>query len=275
MIDQITLKNLKEAAKNGEPLLGCVIVSSSPENIEIAGYLGYDFVFIDTEHAPASPFGTELENLIRAAYAADVTPIVRLIHNERSEIRKVLDFGAKGIVCPFMNTKAEAEKFVSECLFPPEGNRGGAPVVRATKFGAVSWSEYVKKANEETLIIGIIERMEGLRNMDEICSVKGLSGILCGPFDLAMELNIRPKGEFAVSETLQMLTDPTIVKHVDTMISTARRHGLVVGNIAWSAQNAVDNFKAGCHYVALTGDNNMFIEIAKKYRDDIRRLLKQ
>jgi 4-hydroxy-2-oxoheptanedioate aldolase len=268
------LKNLKEAAKRGEPLLGCVVVSSNPANVEICGYLGYDFVFIDTEHAPVSPYGTELEYLIRAAYAADIAPVVRLVNNERSQIRKVLDFGAKGIVCPFMNTKAEAEKFVSECLFPPEGNRGGAPVVRATKYGAVSWSEYVRKANEETLIIGIIERMEGLRNMDEICSVKGLSGILCGPFDLAMELNIRPKGELAVSETLQMLTDPVILKHVDTMISTARRHGLVVGNIAWSAENAADMLKRGCHYVALTGDNNMFIEIAKKYRDDIRRLLK-
>jgi 4-hydroxy-2-oxoheptanedioate aldolase len=268
------VKNLIEAAKRGEPLVGTVIVSSSPANVEISGYLGYDFVFIDTEHAPVSPVGTELENLIRAAYAADITPVVRVVNNERSQIRKVLDFGAKGIICPFMNTKEDAQRFVSECLFPPEGNRGGAPVVRATKYGAISWSEYVKKANEETVICGIIERKQALQNMDEICSVKGLNAILCGPFDLAMELNIRPKGELAVSETLQMLTDPTVLKHVDTMIATAKRHRLVVGNIAWSAENAVDMLRRGCNFVAITGDNNMFIEIAKRYRDDIRRLLK-
>ena len=269
------MRNLIEATKKGEPLLGCVIVSSNPANIEICGYLGYDFVLIDTEHAPASPYGMELEPLIRAAYAADIAPIVRVINNERSQIRKVLDFGAKGIISPFMNTREDAEKFVSECLFPPEGNRGGAPVVRATKYGATSWTEYIKKSNEELLIMGIIERMQGLKNMEEICSVKGLNGILCGPFDLAMELNIRPKGEIAVSETLQMLTNPTILKYMDEEIRIARKHGLVVGNIAWSAENAADMLRRGCHYVALTGDNNMFIEIAKKYRDDIRKLLQK
>lgn len=269
------MKDLLESAKKGEPLLGTVIVSSSPANVEISGYLGYDFVFIDTEHAPASPLGSDLENLIRAAYAADITPVVRLIKNERSQIRKVLDFGAKGIISPFINTKEDAASFASECLFPPEGNRGGAPVVRATKYGAVSWSDYVKRANAETMITAIIERMEGLRNMDAICSVKGLNSILCGPFDLAMELNIVPKGELAVSETLQMLTDPVVLKHVDTMIRTARNHGLAVGNIAWSAESAVDMFNKGCSFVALTGDNNMFIEIAKKYRDDVRKLLRK
>ncbi len=269
------MKNLIEAAEKGEHLLGTVIVSSSPANVEISGYLGYDFVFIDTEHAPVSPHGSELENLIRAAYAADVTPIVRMIKNDRSQIRKILDFGAKGIVSPFVNTKEDAMSFASECLFPPEGNRGGAPVVRATKYGAVSWSEYVERANKETLITAIIERKQGLENMDAICSVKGLNSILCGPFDLAMELNIRPKGELAVSETLQMLTHPEILKHVDTMIRTARNHGLTVGNIAWSAESAVDNFNKGCSFVALTGDNNMFIEIAKKYRDDVKKLLRK
>jgi 4-hydroxy-2-oxoheptanedioate aldolase len=265
------MKDIRTMAAAGEPILGTIIVSSSPANIEISGYLGYDFVLIDSEHAPVSPFGTEMENLIRAAYAADITPLVRVINNDRSQIRKVLDFGAKGIVCPFMNTKQDAEKFVSECLFPPEGNRGGAPVVRATKYGAVSWTEYVKKSNEETIIMGIIERKQGLQNMEEICSVKGLNAILCGPFDLAMELGIRPKGELAVSETLQMLTDPQILRHMDTMISTARKHGLVVGNIAWSIESSIDMFSRGCHFVGLTGDNNMFIEIAKKYKEEIKK----
>lgn len=263
------MKDLIEAARKGEKLLGTIIVSSSPVNVEISGYLGYDFVLIDSEHATASPFGEEMENLIRAAYAADITPIVRIIKNDRAQIRKVLDFGAKGIVSPFMNTVEDAKSFVSECLFPPEGNRGGAPVVRATKYGAVSWSEYVKRANEETIIMGIIERKQGLENMDQICSVKGLNSILCGPFDLAMELGIRPKGEQAVSETLQMLTDPQILRHMDTMINTARRHGLIVGNISWGVESSIDMFKRGCHFVALTGDNNMFIEIAKKYKVDI------
>jgi 4-hydroxy-2-oxoheptanedioate aldolase len=264
------MKNLISALKNGEALVGTVIVSGSPANIEISGYLGYDFVFIDTEHAPNTPYGIETENLIRAAYAANITPLLRIAGNDIVMAKKVLDFGAKGVIAPFINTRADAEKLASSCLFPPLGNRGGAPVVRATKYGAMSWSQYVKQANEETLIVPIIERKQSVENLDEICSVKGVNGILCGPFDLAVELGILPKGELAVSETLQMLTDPIVVEYVDKMIDAGRRHGKYVANIAWSAQNAVDNVARGCQIVALTGDNNMFIEIAKKYLDETK-----
>jgi len=86
------MKNLKRALSNGEIMWGVIILSSSPVNIGISGYLGYDFAFIDSEHAAASPYGMEMENLIGAADAADITPVVRVIENNLSQIRKPLDF---------------------------------------------------------------------------------------------------------------------------------------------------------------------------------------
>ena len=83
------MKNIKKALKNGEVVFGASILSSDPVCVEIAGYAGFDFVFIDSEHAPASPIGKEMGELIRAAYAADVTPIVRIIDcSDFSQIRK-------------------------------------------------------------------------------------------------------------------------------------------------------------------------------------------
>lgn len=268
------MKNLKQALGNGEVLWGSIIVSSSPINVEISGYLGYDFALIDSEHASAGPHGIEMETLIRAADAGNITPVVRVIENNLSQIRKVLDFGAKGIIAPFINTKEDAKKLVDACFYPPEGNRGGAPVVRATKYGVMGWFDYMEMSNRELIVMPIIERMKGVENLEEILSVKGINSILFGPFDLAIELGIRPRGGIAVSETVRMLTDPVIYKHMDYVISTCKKFKVPVANIAWSVESALEMVRRGIQIIAFTGDNNMFVEIAKKYIDDARAGMK-
>jgi 4-hydroxy-2-oxoheptanedioate aldolase len=78
--------NIKEALANGDVLVGPFAVSGSPGVVETIGYAGFDFAIIDTEHAPISPYGTELENLIRTAWSADLAPIVRTTWNDRGQI---------------------------------------------------------------------------------------------------------------------------------------------------------------------------------------------
>jgi len=76
------MKKIKESLSRGEVLSGTIIVSSSPVNVEISGYLGYDFTFIDAEHSPTTPYGRDMENLIRAAYVADIVPFCRVSCND-------------------------------------------------------------------------------------------------------------------------------------------------------------------------------------------------
>lgn len=269
------MKDVKKALKNGEVLFGTIICSGNPANIEISGYLGYDFVFIDSEHATPSPYGREMEELIRAAYAADITPIVRTISNDVSQVRKALDFGAKGIIAPFINTKEDAQRLVRACFFPPEGDRGACPAIRPTKYGAMSWFDFVKQSNEETFICAILERLQGVRNVAEICSVKGVSAVWCGFFDLAMELGIRPKGDNAISETAGMLTDPTIERYTDDVIRAATEKGVYVANFIADPRSALDLAKRGCRLIASPPDTNMFTAIAKSFLEESRAVLKE
>jgi len=264
------MKDLKRALQSGEILFGTIITSGNSANIEISGYLGYDYVFIDSEHAPTSPLGKEMEELIRAAYAADITPLVRVVRNDISQIRKVLDFGARGVIAPFINTKEDAKMLVNACLFPPEGDRGACPGIRPTKYGAMSWFEYMKKSNEEMIIAPILERLEGVQNVEEICSVKGINLIFLGFFDLAIELGLKPKGESAISETAELLTDPVIEKYTDTLIRIARQKGVYVANIATDAKSALNLVKRGCQVIASPPDTNMFVAVAKNYLNECK-----
>ncbi len=264
------MKHIKESLSRGEVLWGTIVVSSSPVNVEISGYLGYDFTFIDAEHSPTSPYGRDMENLIRAAYAADITPFCRVSCNDVAQIKKLLDFGAKGIIAPFINNKKDAESLVEACLFPPAGDRGGCPGVRAQRYGTENWFDFMKRSNEELIIMPVLERIAAIENIEEILSVRGINTVLFGPFDLAIELGIRPKGTDVMSDTIAMLTSPEIVRHLEYVIKTCQRYGVIVANIAWDVASGLEMVKKGCQIIAFPTDNNLYYQIAKKFLEDAR-----
>ncbi len=264
------MENIKKKIEQGQVVWGTIIVSSSEVNVEISGYVGYDFTFIDTEHASAGPYGKEIESLIRAAYAADIFPLCRVVENNMAQIKKCLDFGTKGIIAPFINCKEDAEKLVDACLFPPKGNRGGCPGVRAQKYGSVPWFEFMEKSNQDLVIMPVIERMEAITNLEDILSVEGINAVLFGPFDLGIELGIRPKGNDVISETVAILTDSKIYEYMDYVIKTCKSNNVPVANIAWDVASAIEMVRRGCSIIGFTTDNNMFYQISKKYLDDAR-----
>ncbi len=100
--------DIKRALQNGEVLTGPFSLSGSPTLVETIGYAGFDFVIIDCQHGTTSPFGNELEQQIRAAYAADIAPVVRTADNDRGQILKAMDFGAKGVIVPRPRSGAPA-----------------------------------------------------------------------------------------------------------------------------------------------------------------------
>src|SRR3954469_25544366 len=98
------MKDLRAALAAGEIVFGSAVVSGHPSIVEILGWIGFDYVFIDTEHAATSPSGRELEQVVRAAYSADIPPIVRPAENLPYHINKALDCGAKAVWVPRIET---------------------------------------------------------------------------------------------------------------------------------------------------------------------------
>jgi len=160
-------------------------------------------------------------------------------------------------------------------LFPPEGDRGACPGIRATNYGATSWFDFMKRNNEEVVISVIIERLEGVRNAAEICSVKGISLVWCGFFDLAMEVGVRPIGESALSETADILKDPIIEGYTNNIIQIAKEKGVYIANIASDAGSALNLVKRGCQFIATPPDTNMYVATAKEFLTESKVALKK
>jgi len=176
-----TLKNKLRNVKIRR-LLGTHVSLSDHRICEILGYIGFDYLWIDTEHT--STDYKELEMHLIAAKAAGVPAVVRIPWNEVPLVKRVLEMGPDGIVFPMINSYEEAKKAIDMCIYPPEGNRGFGPL-RAVRYGIDDINTYIEKTSKEMCRFLQIESKQAVETMEEIAKVPYIDGFIIGPMDLS------------------------------------------------------------------------------------------
>ncbi|MBI4337610.1 MAG: siderophore biosynthesis protein SbnG [Chloroflexi bacterium] len=171
----------------GELAFGLLFSQPDPALAELAGEGGMDFIRLDCEHGPISL--ESVEHIARASEAAGVDPFAKIAENRPETVLQFLDRGLAGLVFPHVNTAEEAREAVLNTKFPPEGRRG-----HSGRDGHVRWTVGVREAdvhrfaNRETMVMCLVEELEGLRNIEAIAAVPGVDVVLLGPGDLSMAL---------------------------------------------------------------------------------------
>ena len=174
----------------GQIKIGMTCLTGAPSVVEVMGIQGFDYVVIDTEHSDAVSVA-ETQALIRAADAAGIPALVRVDCSNPDNVLHVLDYGAIGVQAPHIRTRADAEAVVRAVKYFPDGDRGMCPQVRASGYGGFrDWAEYWPIANQETMIIAVIEEPEGMENIEEIAQVPGIDVIWVGVGDLGQAMGI-------------------------------------------------------------------------------------
>ena len=190
----------------GEPAFGLSVMIPSPQIVESAAGMGFDWVLIDCEHGTVGLESMEL--MIMAAEAAGVTPIVRPRTNGASDILQAMDRGALGVQIPHINTAAEARAAVAAVKFHPQGSRSLAAGTRASGYGfGGSMGGFVEEANRRTLVCVQLEDEAALPNVDEILRVEGIDVFFVGPSDLSQSMGHpgnpkEPRVARAIEDTL-------------------------------------------------------------------------
>lgn len=170
---------LKQLWADGKPAINGWLSIGSPFVAEIMAAQGYDSVTIDMQHGALDY--SDLLPMLQAMRASRVTPLVRVPWREPGVIMKALDAGAQGIICPMINSAAEAAEFASFMRYPPAGQRSYGPT-RAT----VAYGGYGTGANDQVLAIAMIETSKGVENLDAIAATPGIDGLYIGPADLTL-----------------------------------------------------------------------------------------
>jgi 4-hydroxy-2-oxoheptanedioate aldolase len=193
---------IKPKLRRGEPV-AIVAGLQSSDIIDYLGPFGFDGMWIECEHGPVS--WEQIGDMSRACDLWKMASIVRVPANEPWIITRTFDRGASGIVVPHVSTQAEAEAVVRAAKFGPIGERGMFGSRRS--YGV---ADYFAQANDETLVVVLIEEMEAIRNLDAILTVEHIDVFFVAPSDLAQTMGYpgqpgHPEVQRVVDEALRTI----------------------------------------------------------------------
>lgn len=203
----------RERLLGGDRLIGVVVTLPSPEVAELLSQVGFDWLWIDTEHGPFDALGAQRH--LQAA-AERVPAVVRVPWAEDVWIKKALDIGASGVIVPQVNTAAQARQVVAASKYPPEGTRG-VGAARAHKYG-LGFQAYVDAANQQTAVIVQAEHIEAVENIDQIVAVDGVDAVLVGPYDLSASMG-----------KIGQVQDPQVQQAIEKIRQSCQAAGVRLG----------------------------------------------
>lgn len=207
---------IKEKRERGEFPLGVIIQTGSPDNVEMAGATGMDFVVLDCEHGSLA--FDRVTEMLRAADGVGVTALVRVPDHTPHHVMRALDAGAMGVIVPNVKTAEQARSVTSAAKYLNDsgfGSRGSCPSTRANWHLARDWPAFARWSNDNTSVWLLIEDLEGVEAIDAILDVPGISAIVPGPFDLAQAMGHKAD-----------MTHPDVIVALRKIVGAASARGI-------------------------------------------------
>ncbi len=229
---------LKRALRE-RPQIGLWSQLASSTAVEVLAGSGFDFLVLDTEHAP-----NELPAVVaqlRAMVGGTASAVVRVAWNDPVLFKRLLDVGAQSVLVPFVQNADEARRAVGATRYPPHGIRGVALTSRASRYGRVR--DYARRAQEELCLVVQLETRAALANLEAIAAVEGVDVLFIGPSDLAADM-----GHLGDS------THPAVRAAIEDAIHRIVATGKAAGILAFLEEDSRHWLALGCRFVAVGSD---------------------
>lgn len=249
------MATLRDALKDGTPLIGTLLTVDSTEVAEALALVGFDWIFIDLEHGSLS-----IHDAQRAlqAIANRCFTLVRVPDGTPENIKRVLDMGCSGIIVPMVNSEAYARKIVALSKYPPVGERS-VGIGRAQGYG-LRFTEYLEVANEQTAVVVQIEHRDAVADVDQIVGVPGIDALFVGPYDLSNSMGL-----------VGQVNHPDVRAAIDIVRAACERTNLSMGIFCSTADQARKEIKAGVKLVAVGADISLMTDSARSALEGLRR----
>lgn len=212
------MSNLKTRLKNGESVIGTMLnVVDNPDIVKILKVCGFDYFILDNEHGSIDY--SKAAGLFGMAKAIGISGLVRIPEVKREVVLKYMEMGADGILLPNTETVEQAQALVDYSKYYPLGNRGVSLLRPHAGYENIDNAvEYMKKSNEETILMIQIESPIGVKNVGQILDVEGIDAAFIGPNDLSQNLGI-----------MGQTNNPMFIEAVDKVISAAKERNKFSG----------------------------------------------
>ena len=247
---------LKQKLNNNSLVFGTWCSSSSSNVVNVLGATNLDFVVIDLEHASTS-YET-LENMVRAAEATNISPIVRVGDDHEQTILRALETGPRSIMVPHVDTAEKAKKIAKSCKYFPEGNRGLSPYTRIHNFTHKDIESSLKSENEATMVGILVEGKTGLANLEEIVKVEGIDLVYLGLFDICQSVGLPGQ-----------LNHPKVLEEIKRCCELIQSNGKAAGSMSTSVEYIKMLQEVGYTFIAYLND----VAAIKLHFDDVMNQL--
>lgn len=236
---------VREKMLSGGVTFGSFLGMGSATVAELLAHAGCEWLLIEMEHNGLDM--AEVEHMLMATNGTETVPLVRIPSDDQVFIQRSLDIGAMGIAVPMVRTVAEAEAIVSASRYPPEGKRSFGPL-RASHY-TIDYEEYFDQANENVLIMLIIETTEAVENLEEIAKVPGIDVLFIGAFDLCLSMGLNPFH----------MPLPEIDAVMENALAVGRSCGVAVGTGADSPEELRERAAQGFTFLSYGPDYNLLV----------------
>jgi 4-hydroxy-2-oxoheptanedioate aldolase len=254
---ELPRNEFKRALEEGRQQIGLWSSLNSPIVADILGEAGFDWIVLDSEHATNELPETMLQMM--ALRSGTGEPVIRPPWNDMVIIKRFLDAGARTLLIPMIESAEEARAAVASTRYPPDGVRGVATAVRASRYGLVP--NYHARAAEEICTLLQVETRKGMDAIDEIAAVEGVDGIFIGPSDLAAALG-----------HLGNPTHPEVQAAISHCLARCKAAGKPAGILTSQEDLARGYAESGFLFVAVGSDTGLLLrnakELAARFRPD-------
>src|SRR5579863_6195796 len=220
---------VKKKLQAGQPVLAVTMTVNSIDVAAHAAKMRFDFLWIEMEHSPITL--ETLRNMVLATRGLRALPFARVPVNELWTAKRVLDAGVCGVIFPFTSTPELAAQAAAACRYPTAGRRGSGPVL-----ARFTWPNgpdgYADSADENVVVITIIEEARAVENVEAIAATPGIDALFIGTNDLSFSLGLRGNQDH-----------PTLQAAIEKVVAAAKKHGKVAGRPAASPEQ-VQKFQA-------------------------------
>lgn len=253
--------NLRQLWYEELPVVNGWLSMSGSFGAEVMANQGFDSLTVDMQHG-LSDYQDALRTL-QSLGQYSATPLTRVSWLDPGLIMKVLDAGFYGVICPMINNREQAQKFVSYSRYPPQGTRSYGPTRALYSIGG----DYHSDANNQVICLAMIETAEAMRNLEEIVTTPGLDGVYIGPSDLSLGIG---NGRFPPGFDRE---EPQILDAIKTILKAAKKAGIRAGIHCGSPEYAAKAINWGFDLVTIGSDSRLLANAAKNAVSALRKII--
>ena len=245
------MKQLRKRLREGDVVFGQMVLELFTSGIgPMLAASGMDFVLYDMEHGRCDI--TLLAQMVASCRGSDIVPMARVPDFGVRPLSRVLDVGVRGVMVPRVETRAQAEEIVAQLKYAPLGRRGVALGVAHDLYQA-GGAEFFAEANEETIVILLLETVKAFENLDDIVSVPGVDVAWMGHYDLTVSMGIPAR----------------FLEAMDLLVACCRHHNVAPGFLPATPESAAHWIRQGFRMISLGSDIGVFLNGVRTFRQSV------